>query len=107
MKTARFPTGDESVEAMEGLHLPALTGRVSASPARAAQKIAKLLTSAYKVDAAFDDLDYGRWHGHSIRDIGANEPEGIAAWRADPHARPHAGKASRCCRRAWSKRWKA
>jgi broad specificity phosphatase PhoE len=92
MKTGRFPTGDEPLEhaLTEPPVVPA--GRLIASPARAARDTAASIARAYEVDPAFDDLVYGRWRGASIREIGEREPEAIAQWLRDPHARGHGGE---------------
>jgi broad specificity phosphatase PhoE len=96
MKTACFPTGDEAVEHDERAALKArlmnIEGRVIASPALAACETAAWITQTYDIDPAFDDLDYGQWRGHLIREIAAQKPEEISAWLTDPHARPHGGE---------------
>ncbi|CCD39598.1 Probable phosphoglycerate mutase [Candidatus Paraburkholderia kirkii UZHbot1] len=50
------------------------------------------MAQAFDIDPAFDDIDYGRWSGHSIREIGEKEPENIATWLADPYSHPHGGE---------------
>jgi broad specificity phosphatase PhoE len=94
MKTGRFPTGDEALAYDEpiALALGTRASRVISSPARPARETASKIASHYEVDAAFDDLDYGRWRGQSIRDVGESERDGIEAWLADPQARPHDGE---------------
>ncbi|WP_044042450.1 histidine phosphatase family protein [Caballeronia insecticola] len=93
MKTGHFPTGDEPAES----HAPAPfhaddTARVIASPARVARETAARIARSFEIDPAFDDIDYGRWRGHSVRTVGESEPDNIAAWLRDPHARPHGGE---------------
>jgi broad specificity phosphatase PhoE len=96
MKTGRFPTGDESAKYESRDALARLgvsrTTRVIASPARVARDTARWIADAFEIMPAFNDLDYGRWRGHSIRAIGEQEPEHVAAWLADVHARPHGGE---------------
>jgi broad specificity phosphatase PhoE len=93
MKTGRFPNGDEPVEGDALVSVRADdTARVIASPARAARETAARIARAFDIDPAFDDIDYGRWRGHSIREIGEREPDHVAAWLRDPHARPHGGE---------------
>lgn len=96
MKSARFPTGDEAAEPFDARVLASIASmqaeRVIASPARAVRKTAAQLCKAYDVDAAFDDIDYGRWRGRLLRDIGECEPDGVAAWLTNPQARPHDGE---------------
>jgi broad specificity phosphatase PhoE len=38
------------------------------------------------------DCDYGNWRGRTFDDVGASEPQGIAAWLRDPTATPHGGE---------------
>jgi broad specificity phosphatase PhoE len=94
MKTGRFPTGNDPVAFDEPIPFApeSHASRIISSSARAARETASRIASDYEVDAAFDDLDYGRWRGQSIRDIGESDREGIAAWLADPHACPHGGE---------------
>ncbi|SAK47407.1 phosphoglycerate mutase [Caballeronia ptereochthonis] len=96
MKTGRFPTGDEPAER----HAPAApapahaedAARVIASPARVARETAACIARSFDIDPAFDDIDYGRWRGRSIREIGECEPANIAAWLDDPRVCPHGGE---------------
>jgi broad specificity phosphatase PhoE len=36
--------------------------------------------------------DFGSWTGRSLADVGAEDPEAIRNWLADPHAKPHGGE---------------
>jgi broad specificity phosphatase PhoE len=96
MKTGCFPTGDESVEADERAALVArfddAQSKVISSHALAARETASWMTETYETDHAFDDLNYGAWRGLSVREIGKQKPEEIAAWLSNPHARPHGGE---------------
>ncbi|WP_061161135.1 histidine phosphatase family protein [Caballeronia temeraria] len=96
MKTGRFPIGDEPAEHDARSQLAPLrargNARVIASPARVARETAAWIADAFDIVPAFDDIDYGRWRGHSIRETGEREPEQVAAWLADPHARAHGGE---------------
>jgi broad specificity phosphatase PhoE len=96
MKTGRFPRRDDPVEHAPDAPLivqPALQrARLIASPALAARETAASIAQACDIDPAFDDLDYGRWRGASIRETGEREPDAIAAWLRDPHARAHGGE---------------
>ena len=38
------------------------------------------------------DADYGSWRGRSLDQIAADDPQGAAAWLADPAAAPHGGE---------------
>lgn len=97
MKTGRFPTGDEPAEQDDDAPASVCAGagdaaRVVASPARAARETAARIAGTFDIEPAFGDIDYGRWRGHSIREIGEREPEHVAAWLGDPQARPHDGE---------------
>jgi len=96
MKTGRFPTGDEPADHEGRAVLASLRAngqtRVIASPARVTRETAGWIANAFEIVPAFDDLDYGRWRGLSIRETGEREPEHVAAWLADPLARPHGGE---------------
>ncbi|KDR34765.1 phosphoglycerate mutase [Caballeronia grimmiae] len=93
MKAARFPTGNEPAKRAELMRfgLPHDVPVIS-SPAAAARETASWLTSQFTIDPAFDDIDYGRWRGHAIREIAQQEAESIAAWLSDVNARPHGGE---------------
>jgi broad specificity phosphatase PhoE len=98
MKTGHFPTGDEPAARDARALLAPLRARrdpqtrVIASPARVARQTAGWIAEAFEIVPAFDDIDYGRWRGLSIRETGEREPEHVAAWLADPDARPHGGE---------------
>ncbi|WP_250526780.1 histidine phosphatase family protein [Caballeronia sp. GAWG2-1] len=93
MKSGRFPQGDEPVEQAKcTLDVPGDPSRVTSSPARVACETAAWITTDFSIDVAFDDIDYGEWRGRSIREISEREPQDVAAWLSDPHARPHGGE---------------
>jgi broad specificity phosphatase PhoE len=93
MKTARFPAGDEPVEHDERERLALnVEGRLCSSPARAARDTAAWIAPTFDIDPAYDDIDYGRWRGVSIRELSEREPENLQAWLGDPNARPHGGE---------------
>ncbi|WNI20838.1 histidine phosphatase family protein [Streptomyces sp. ITFR-16] len=41
---------------------------------------------------ALRDWELGRWAGARLDEIGASEPEAVAAWLADPAGAPHGGE---------------
>ncbi|MEV7405575.1 histidine phosphatase family protein [Streptomyces sp. NPDC091267] len=41
---------------------------------------------------ALRDWEMGRWSGARLTEVSADEPEGVAAWLADPSAAPHGGE---------------
>lgn len=65
---------------------------VIAAPGRAARETAAALGLDHTIEDALRDLDYGRWAGRTLRDIGAAEPDAMAAWLSDPLAAPHGGE---------------
>ncbi|KND58710.1 putative phosphoglycerate mutase [Candidatus Paraburkholderia schumanniana] len=97
LKTGCFPTADDPAEPDALAAVQAHAGdstRVIASPARVARETVACMAQAFDIDPAFDDIDYGRWSGHSIREIGEKEPENIATWLAGPgpYSQPHGGE---------------
>lgn len=62
------------------------------SPAACARDTAAALGLLAQVDAGLADMDYGRWRGRRLADIGAGEAVELAEWRSDPHAAPHGGE---------------
>ena len=66
--------------------------RVLTAPARAARETAAALGLDADVETALRDCDYGRWRGLALMDVAAREPDGFAAWLADPAAAPHGGE---------------
>ncbi|MDR5783681.1 histidine phosphatase family protein [Caballeronia sp. LZ065] len=93
MKTGRFPAGDEPADDTPHAPLPAgeIT-RVISSPARVAREMAACIAHDFDIDPAFDDIDYGRWRGRSIRELADDEAAQLSAWLTDPQARPHGGE---------------
>ncbi len=96
MKAGRFPTGDEPAAHDERDRVASLRARggtrVIASPARVARQTAEWIADAFEIVPTFDDIDYGRWRGLSLREAGEREPAQLAAWLADPEAHPHGGE---------------
>lgn len=62
------------------------------SPAPAAGQTAAALGLAARAEPMLRDADWGRWAGRRLADIGAEAPEAVAAWLADPAAAPHGGE---------------
>ena len=58
----------------------------------AARETAALFDDEAQIDHSFDDLDYGRWHGRSIRDVHDEDAAGLEAWLSDPTSAPHGGE---------------
>ena len=62
------------------------------APARRCTQTADALGLTPTVDPALRDGDLGRWHGRTLDEVSATEPEGVAAWLRDPSAAPHGGE---------------
>ncbi|MFJ4499775.1 histidine phosphatase family protein [Streptomyces sp. NPDC088864] len=43
-------------------------------------------------ETALRDWELGRWAGARLDEVGAREPDGVAAWLGDPSAAPHGGE---------------
>ncbi|MFF9349117.1 histidine phosphatase family protein [Streptomyces sp. NPDC014734] len=43
-------------------------------------------------EPALRGWDMGRWAGRRLADVGADEPDAVSAWLADPSAAPHGGE---------------
>lgn len=76
--------------------------RTLSSPARRALETAEALGLAPHPDPGLGDHACGRWQGLAMATVLAREPAGLAAFLADPHARPHGGEsiADTCARAA-------
>jgi broad specificity phosphatase PhoE len=96
MKAGIFPSPDDPIEPADCVDLAKrlrMNGRrVVTGPARPARETAAALAADAPVDLSFADLDYGRWHGRSIRDVHDEDPQGLAAWLSDPASAPHGGE---------------
>ncbi|CUS46734.1 Probable phosphoglycerate mutase [hydrothermal vent metagenome] len=59
---------------------------IATSPALAPRQTAEALGLDADIDTALSDIDHGQWAGRSLAEIHALDPDGIAAWIADPAA---------------------
>jgi broad specificity phosphatase PhoE len=66
--------------------------RLLCAPEQSARETAAALGVAVIIDAAFRDLDYGRWQDKTLADIAASEPDALAQWIGDASAAPHGGE---------------
>lgn len=89
MRDGAFPTPDERPDEAGLVKAQGLAGaadrydRVVSSPAAAAEDTASALAADFATEAALRDIDHGRWTGHSMMAIHAEEPDLLAAWMAD------------------------
>lgn len=90
MREGGFAGADEPLDAdglrkAEAVRLD--TGKydvVVASPAEAARQTATALGLACSVDERLRDIDHGRWRGLSFGQVHVQDPDGLAAWIANP-----------------------
>lgn len=96
-RKGRFP-GDEAPERMAFERAGVLAAslrradRVWTSPALAARQTAGALGLEAKIEPLLAEQDFARWSGKSFEEVQAEDPEGMAAWFADPDGAPHGGE---------------
>jgi broad specificity phosphatase PhoE len=96
-RAASFPA-DDPLEQRAQSRVTALrpigwrADRACASPMLAARQTAEALGLAAEEDAGLRDLDYGRWAGQRIADVGREQPEDLAQWLGDPGFDGHGGE---------------
>ncbi|HYZ02691.1 MAG TPA: histidine phosphatase family protein [Candidatus Binatia bacterium] len=66
--------------------------RVWSGPSRSAGQTAAALGVVPEVAEELDDWDVRAWRGRTVEELERADPEGLAAWRQDPLARPHGGE---------------
>jgi broad specificity phosphatase PhoE len=66
---------------------------VTAPERRAAQTAAAMgIPGIADIEPALREYDYGSWQGRTLEEIGAADPEGVAAWLIGPALTPHGGE---------------
>jgi broad specificity phosphatase PhoE len=97
-RAGAFARGDEPLEARGRAAAAALAEALPArcellaGPALACRETVEAAGLAWVMEPALADCDWGSWAGRTLGDVGATDPQGIAAWRTDPAARPHGGE---------------
>ncbi|TPN75992.1 histidine phosphatase family protein [Mesorhizobium sp. CU2] len=97
MRKGRFPK-DEALEPQALERARALAAslrradRVWVSSAHAARQTAEALGLQATVEPLLAEQDFARWAGKSFEAVQAEDPDGMAAWFADPEAAPHGGE---------------
>ncbi len=99
IRAGRFPA-DDPLEAADVAQLAALDiarplgkwDHVLTSPMACARATAQALGFDAAIDDDLREVDYGRWSGQSLKELAATEPDGIAAWLADPGMDAHGGE---------------
>ncbi|NEC66751.1 histidine phosphatase family protein [Streptomyces sp. SID9727] len=61
-------------------------------PSERCARTAEALGLHSTAEPALEDWELGRWSGARLDEVSAREPEGVAAWLADPSAAPHGGE---------------
>ncbi|MBW1604079.1 histidine phosphatase family protein [Streptomyces sp. JJ66] len=87
------PTGWRAVQRAA----PALVSLAGAelrycSPSLGCRETGRALGLTPLAQPALRDCDMGRWHGRTLREVTAGEPDAVATWLGDPHAAPHGGE---------------
>jgi broad specificity phosphatase PhoE len=82
--------GEADAAAMAG-HLPHADA-YGASPELRTRQTAEALRLNAATQPLLRDCDYGKWRGRTFDDVGASEPDAVAAWLRDPTATPHGGE---------------
>ncbi|MGK9234832.1 histidine phosphatase family protein [Inquilinus limosus] len=96
-RSGSFPS-DEPLEARALAEAAALRSalrradRAWTSPALRARQTAAALGLDAAEEPLLRDGDHGRWAGRRLEEVQAEEPQGVAAWLADPDAAPHGGE---------------
>lgn len=80
------PLDSGGIARVEAFGPPAGDRPCAVSPALAARQTAQLWDMAENIDPALGDMDPGAWRGRTLAEVGACDPEGMAAWIADPAA---------------------
>lgn len=91
-RTASFPDDEALEEGVTTQPLGFPVTKALTSPALRAHQSAALLGLKPEIEPQIRDCDYGRWTGRRLADLQAEDPPGVAAWLADPEARPHGGE---------------
>src|SRR5437867_1506449 len=97
LRQARFdagcsldPTGLRQARAAAGSLPPA--DRVFASPSMRCQETAAELGLPAGALPAPAGWRVGRWHGRTLEEVTADEPDAVTSWLADPGSAPHGGE---------------
>jgi broad specificity phosphatase PhoE len=97
VRKSAFPA-DEPLDAQGRARAMALATRMPhasrccTGPELRTRQTAEALRLNAAIEPLLRDCDYGRWRGHSLEEIQAQEPEAVATWLRDPAAAPHGGE---------------
>jgi broad specificity phosphatase PhoE len=96
-RRAAFPL-DEPLEQEEISKIASLNWKaprahqVLSAPELRTQQTVQALGLAATIAIELCDCDYGIWRGRDLSNLQTQDPEGVAAWLADPVAAPHGGE---------------
>jgi broad specificity phosphatase PhoE len=96
-RRAAFPL-DEPLEQQEISKIASLGWKapkaqmILSAPELRTQQTALALGLTATITDELRDCDYGGWQGHEFSSLQTQDPEGVAAWLADPTAAPHGGE---------------
>ncbi|MGW9300905.1 histidine phosphatase family protein [Streptomyces cyaneofuscatus] len=71
------------------------SGAVLSGPSERCLGTAAALGHTAHAEPALTGWDLGRWSGRRLDEVGAAEPDAVAAWIGDPSAAPHGGESLR------------
>ncbi|MFJ9528382.1 histidine phosphatase family protein [Streptomyces cyaneofuscatus] len=71
------------------------SGAVLSGPSERCLGTAAALGLAARAEPALTGWDLGRWSGRRLDEVGAGEPDALAAWIGAPSAAPHGGESLR------------
>ncbi|WP_324800899.1 histidine phosphatase family protein [Streptomyces cyaneofuscatus] len=71
------------------------SGAVLSGPSERCLGTAAALGLAARAEPALTGWDLGRWSGRRLDEVGAAEPDAVAAWIGAPSAAPHGGESLR------------
>ncbi|MGA5470497.1 histidine phosphatase family protein [Streptomyces arboris] len=71
------------------------SGAVLSGPSERCLGTAAALGLTARAEPALTGWDLGRWTGRRLDEVGAAEPDAVAAWIGDPSAAPHGGESLR------------
>lgn len=97
LREARF-AGDAPLDDSGLAQARAAAGSVPAAdrclrgPSPRCSETAEALGLRPDAEHALRDWEMGRWSGARLSEVSADEPDGVAAWLADPSAAPHGGE---------------
>ncbi|MEU1346896.1 histidine phosphatase family protein [Streptomyces sp. NPDC005795] len=100
LREARF-AGDAPLDSSGLAQARAAAGSVPAAdrwlsgPSRRCTATAKALGLRPDAEHTLRDWEMGRWSGARLSEVSVDEPDGVAAWLADPSAAPHGGESLR------------